>query len=133
MESNRYRKEESVLSSDINIEETKPTVTHPVQCSSEEINLSVAHSVQCCSDDIVLTAVVHKNSDLIYVEDAVEEVTCLSDDCVVKEEIVLSSDTEDQIKTYSESFEEVSDNGYESVDSPLSEPDHLTYLFPELW
>lgn len=148
MESNRYRKEETVLSSDISIEEKNPgiiypvhpgseeakgAVTYPVQHGSEEIKQSVTYPVRCGSDDMVLTAVVSSNSDLIYIEDAIEEVVCLSDDCVIKEEVVITSDVIDSVKTYTESYEEVSDNGYESVDSPLSEPDHLTYLFPELW
>lgn len=117
MESIRNSQEETFFSSGISIGETKPTVTYPVRCS----------------DDMVLTTVVPKNSDLIYIEDAVEEVTCLSDDCVVKEEAILSPDIADSVTTSNELCEEVSDNGYESVDSPLSEPDHLTYLFPELW
>lgn len=133
MESNRYKKEETVLSLDIGIEGNKTAVTHPIQCDSEQTKPSVTYPVPCGSDDMVFTAVVRKNSDLIYIEDAVEEVSCLSDDCVVKEEIILTSDTVDPIKMYSESYEEVSDNGYESVDSPLSEPDHLSYLFPQLW
>lgn len=116
MESIRNSQEETFFSYGISIEETKPAVTYPVRCS----------------DDMVLTAVVTKNSDLIYIEDAVEEVTCLSDDCVIKEEVILSPDIVDSV-TSNELYEEVSDNGYESVDSPLSEPDHLTYLFPELW
>lgn len=132
MESNRYKKEETVLSADTSIEETKQAVTHPVQCGSEKSKPVVSFPVQCGSDDMILTTVVPNSSDLIYIEDAVEEVTCLSDDCV-KEEIILSSDIVDPIKTHSESYEEVSDNGYESIDSPSSEPDHLTYLFPELW
>lgn len=133
MESNRYKKEETVLSLDIAIEGNKTAVTHPIQCDSEQTKPAVTYPVPCDSDDMVFTAVVRKNSDLIYIEDAVEEVTCLSDDdWVVKEEIILS-DIVDPIKMYSESYEEVSDNGYESVDSPLSEPDNLSYLFPQLW
>ena len=113
MESNR-EKEENVLSSNCRIEERKPAmmyqvhsgseetkapVTYPIHCASEEIKPAVTYPVPCSSDDMVLTAVVSKDSDLIYIEDAVEEVTCLSDDCIIKEEVVLSSDI-DSVKTY---------------------------------
>ncbi|XP_075220933.1 LOW QUALITY PROTEIN: X box binding protein 1 [Lycorma delicatula] len=88
-------------------------------------------------------------NNFIIIEDAVEEVCCTSDYEDVNTSSISSSDGNSSCESegseiisflsvnspHSTKVEEEtnSDHGYESVDSPCSEPDQLRQLFPELW
>jgi hypothetical protein len=97
------------------------------------------------SDDVMIVEIPSGNQEYILIEDAVEEVvTCDESDFDISESCpspMLISDEDVELESEdlllcindkSSNLDSSPDLGYESLDSPGSDSDHLQHLFPEI-
>lgn len=97
--------------------------------SEDSIIIEDAVEEVCCSSDYDDSVIISSSDDSSYEFSEIDgsEVACSPESSIIK---IDHSDNHDH-DSGNESME--SDHGYDSIDSPQSEPEQLRQLFPELW